>query len=498
MNSLPPSSSPSLAPSAGLAALQARFQRDLQLLALPSKAWTPAITHAGQPVLDVAVVGGGMGGLALTTALQHLGIRAQIFDQNPAGYEGPWATTARMETLRSPKELTGPALGFAALTFRAWFEAQWGEQAWAALDKIPRLQWMDYLRWYRQTTGVRLHNGQRVVAVRPRADQRAQLDLVDTQNGDRAYSVLARHIVLATGRDGLGGPWVPEVAHQLPRDRWAHSSDRWHDAAFAGKQVVVVGGGASAMDSAATALENGAAAVHLLIRRKELPTINKGKGAGNPGAAHGFPRLPDAWKWQLRNYINRQQVPPPQGSTLRVSRHSNAFFHLGAGIDNVQLRADGKLRIDTAQGPIAADFIVFCTGFRPDWALRPEFAPFASHVRLWQDRFTPPSGQDDSELARSPDLGELFEFQEKTPGSCPGLERIHCFSYPAALSLGTVSGDIPQISDGARRLSQGLAGALYAEDIAQHYAAMERYSEPELEGHEWVDSPLPPYDEVTA
>ncbi|MCD2511905.1 flavin-containing monooxygenase [Comamonas endophytica] len=481
-----------------LDALQERYRRDLQLLALPARHWTPTITRDGQTVLDVAVVGGGMGGLALTTALRHLGIRAEIFDQSPPGYEGPWATTARMETLRSPKELTGPALGFAALTFRAWFEAQWGDEAWARLDKIPRLQWMDYLRWYRETTGVVLHNGQRVTAVRPRADQTAQLDLVDMQDGDRPYTVLARHVVLATGRDGLGGPWVPEVAHQLPRERWAHSSDRWANDAFAGKTVVVVGGGASAMDSAATALENGATAVHLLIRRKQLPTVNKGKGAGNPGAAHGFARLTDEQKWQVRNYINRQQVPPPQGSTLRVSRHRNAFFHLGTGIEAAQVRADGRLRIDTTQGPIAADFVVFCTGFRPDWQLRPEFAPFAPHVRLWQDRFTPPAGQEDSELNLSPDLGALFEFQEKTPGSCPGLDRIHCFSYPAALSLGTISGDIPQISDGARRLSQGLAGSLYAEDIAHHYAAMERYSEPELEGHEWSDSPLPAYEEVQA
>lgn len=486
-----------LTPHIGLAALKARYLEDLQLLALPAKSWTPALTHADQPVLDVAIVGGGMAGLALATALLHQGVRAEIFDQSPEGFEGPWATTARMETLRSPKELTGPALGFSSLTFRAWFLAQWDEAAWEALDKIPRLQWMDYLRWYRQTTGVKLHNCQRVQAVRPRADQLAQLDLIDEASGNRAYTVLARHVVLATGRDGLGGAWVPDWAQTLPRNRWAHSSDLWDDAQFAGKKVVVIGGGASAMDSAGTALENGAAAVHLLIRRKELPTINKGKGAGSPGSAHGFAQLSDAWKWQVRNYINRQQVPPPQGSTLRVSRHANAFFHLDAGITGVQQRSDGKLRIDTLQGPIAADFIVFCTGFRPDWQLRPEFAPFASNVRLWEDRFTPPAGQEDAELNLSPDLGPLFEFQEKTPGSCPGLERIHCFCYPAALSLGTVSGDIPQISDGARRLSQGLAGALYVEDIAIHYAAIERYAEPELDGSEWTNSPLPPYDEVS-
>ncbi|MYN11802.1 SidA/IucD/PvdA family monooxygenase [Pusillimonas sp. TS35] len=493
MTTLPPHTA-APADQEGLDQLLARYRRDLQLLALPAKPWTPALTHRGQPVLDVAVVGGGMAGLSLSTALAHLGLRAEIFDQAPESFEGPWATTARMETLRSPKELTGPALGFSSLTFRAWFEAQWGGEAWAALDKIPRLQWMDYLRWYRRATGVVLHNRQRVVAVHPRADGVAQLDLVDDSQQQRPYQVLARHIVLATGRDGLGGAWVPDWAHSLPADRWAHSSDLWDGAALRGKHVVVIGGGASAMDSAATALEDGAAAVHLLIRRPELPTINKGKGAGSPGAAHGFQKLPDAWKWRIRNYINRQQVPPPQGSTLRVSRHANAYFHLDCAIEQARQRGDGKLHLDTRQGPIAADFVIFCTGFRPDWQLRPEFAPLAPHVRLWQDRYTPPAGMEDSELDLSPDLGPLFEFQEKTPGGCPGLERIHCFCYPAALSMGTVSGDIPQISDGARQLAQGLAGALYQEDIALHYAAMERYSEPELEGNEWVCSPLPPYE----
>ncbi|MGK9797804.1 FAD/NAD(P)-binding protein, partial [Salmonella enterica subsp. enterica] len=85
-----------------------------------------------------------------SATLKHLGIAARIFDRAPAGFEGPWATTARMETLRSPKQLTGPALGLPALTFRAWYEAQFGTAAWDALDKIPRLQWMDYLRWYRR------------------------------------------------------------------------------------------------------------------------------------------------------------------------------------------------------------------------------------------------------------------------------------------------------------------------------------------------------------
>jgi FAD-dependent urate hydroxylase len=478
-----------------LEALEARLRHDLQLLCLPAKRWVPPRQAAGAEVLDTAIIGGGMAGLALAASLTHLGIQARIFDQAPAGFEGPWATTARMETLRSPKELTGPALGFAALTFRAWFEAQFGRAAWDALDKIPRLQWADYLRWYRRVLDLDVRNQQRVLAVQPRADGLVQLQLTDETRDGALYTVLARHVVLATGRDGLGGPWVPDWAQQLPRERWAHSADVWNGADLRGQRVAVIGGGASAMDAAATALEGGAARVDLLIRRPDLPRVNKGKGAGSPGMAQGFASLPDEWKWRFRHYINVQQVPPPHGSTLRVSRHANAFFHLGAPVQSVVQRADGALRIDTAKGPLAADFLIFCTGFRSNWALRPEFAAIAPHVRLWQDRFTPAAGEEDAELAESPDLGPIYEFQEKTPGTCPGLSRVHCFNYAGALSQGASAGDIPQISDGAQRLARGLAARLLAEDVEHHYAAMGRYAEPELDGDEWTPAEFPAYQE---
>jgi cation diffusion facilitator CzcD-associated flavoprotein CzcO len=107
-------------------------------------------------------------------------------------------------------------------------------------------------------------------------------------------------------------------------------------------------------------------------------------------------------------------------------------------------------------------------------------------VRTWGQRYQPPPGDEDSELFDSPDLGPVFEFQEKAPGDCPGLARIHCFCYPAALSHGTVSGDIPAISDGARRLASGIAGAFYREDVEHHFGVLQAYAEPELLGDEWT------------
>lgn len=467
-----------------LADLETRLRQDLSWLDIPAKKWCIARMHAGQIVLEVAVIGGGMAGMAAAAALGFLGIQAVIFDRASAGQEGPWVTTARMQTLRSPKQLTGPALGLPALTFRAWFEAQFGSTAWEMLDKIPRTQWMEYLRWYRKVLNLELRNAHHVQAVLPHSDGLVELQM-QTPTGPQ--TVFARRLIIATGRDGLGGPYLPALTDTLRRNQWAHSSDPLDYATLKDRRIGVIGAGASAMDSAATALESGAASVDMLIRRADLPRVNKGKGAGNPGLTFGHIDLPDAWKWQIRHYINAQQVPPPRASTLRVSAFSNARFNLGCPIQRIETH-DGSLRVYTPHKTFELDFLIFSTGFRIDWNARPEYAALAPFVRAWKDRYQPSPDQQDQELMDSPDLGPVFELQEKIPGSCPGLSRIHCFCYPAALSHGTVSGDIPAISEGAKRLAQGIASLFYQEDITQHFVRIQQFEEPELLGDEWTPS----------
>src|SRR6218665_2192678 len=100
------------------------------------------------------------------------------------------------------------------------------------------------------------------------------------------------------GGGGFGGVYLPPLAQNLPQAWWAHSCDDMDYGKLAGKRVGVIGAGASAMDSAATALEAGAERVDLLIRRAQFPRINKGKGAGNPGLTNGHVDLPDEWKWR--------------------------------------------------------------------------------------------------------------------------------------------------------------------------------------------------------
>ncbi len=467
--------------------LEARLREDLAWLELPAKRWVIEHTHNGLPVLEVAIIGGGMAGLAAAGALQNLGIQATIFDKSPEGFEGPWVTTARMETLRSPKQLTGPALGIPSLTFRAWYECQFGLEAWDALDKIPRTQWMDYLRWYRKALKLHVLNLHEVIKLVPRDDHLVELHVQSPQGLEIVY---ARRLVIASGRDGLGGASVPDIAFSIPKQYWAHSSDVMDYSSLRGKRVGVVGAGASAMDSAATALEEGALQVDLIVRRNDLPRINKGKGAGNAGMVHGFAQLSPEWKWQIRHYLGTQQVPSPRGSTLRVSQFSNAKFNLGCALEKLEI-VNNQIALQTSKGKFVLDFLIFSTGFKIDWLNRPEYANIAPHVLSWGTKFQNPQAPGNQEMIDSPDLGPGFEFQEKNPGQCAGLSRIHCFCYPAALSHGTVSGDIPAISDGAKKLAQSIAAHFYAEDVETHFARMQAFDEPELLGDEWTPAPPP-------
>jgi FAD-dependent urate hydroxylase len=268
-------------PGAGLAALEARLRHDLACLNYPPANWVPQHRHEGREVVDVVLIGGGMCGLAAAFSLLRLGIRnLRLLDRSEAGREGPWITYARMETLRSPKHLAGPAADLPPLTFRAWYEAQFGREAWERLGKIPRPMWMEYLCWYRAVLDLPVENGIEVTRIEPAADDLLRLPL----RGAAEPEVLARKVVLATGREGMGEPCIPDFVQDLPRGRWAHSADPIDFSALRGRRVVVIGVGASAVDNAAEALDAGAAEVRLLIRRKHMPR-------GQQADGHRHPRL---------------------------------------------------------------------------------------------------------------------------------------------------------------------------------------------------------------
>ncbi|WP_319518293.1 NAD(P)/FAD-dependent oxidoreductase [uncultured Martelella sp.] len=469
--------------ASGLAALETELQRQKTLLNLPPKAWMPETTGPdGAAVLDVAIIGAGLCGLVANLALQMEGIfNIRLFDRAEKGREGPWITYARMETLRTVKEAAGPAMGIPALTFRAWFEAQWGDDAWDAMDLAPRTMWMDYMNWFRAMTGADVVNDCAVTGIEPEG----ALLRLETSNG----AVFARRVVIATGLDAMGAPRLPAIARHLPRDKVCHSADTFDTATLKGKRVVVVGAGASAMDNAATALEAGCARLDLLVRRPAIPVIDKFTGTGSRGMTSGYVGLPDTIKWELMNEGDRFPVPPPKHSVERVARHENAFLHVGAPVTGLEETENG-IRVVTPAGTLEADIAIFATGFGIDLAQRPELSSFAAHIRTWGDVMGAEKAAANPGLAAHPYLDFDFAFTENEKGACPSLSKVTCFAYPSVPSHGKVTSGIPASSEGARRLASGLVRSLFAEDGELHLARFRNYDVPDMTGEEWRPSDL--------
>ena len=377
-----PDTEPSPIDACGLPALEARLNEDLRFLCYPGKDWVPR----REGVTDVTIIGAGMCGMLAWFALSMGGVlNTRVLDRGANGLEGPWLTYARMETLRSPKELTGPCYRQGTLTFQAWFRAQFGAAAWGAMDKIPRPMWMDYLRWFRRALEVPVENDVSVDLVEPEGDL-LRLHL----SGADSDTILTRKLVFATGRDGIGEQNIPGFVDGLPCKYWAHSADEIDFPALESKRVAVVGVGASAVDNAAEALEHGAAEVRHLIRRKEMPTVNKMMGIGSLWLHGRLRGLPDEWRWRFMQYSFATQTPAPHGSTLRVSRHENAFFHFGKAVTSTQEEGDA-VRIGFADGTsYLADFVILGTGFTVDPLSRVEFGKAASEIQLWEDVYAPP------------------------------------------------------------------------------------------------------------
>jgi cation diffusion facilitator CzcD-associated flavoprotein CzcO len=461
---------------AGLAALEARIARDLALIAYPEPRWVPERrSAAGAPILDVLVIGAGQGGLVTLFALMRDRVTNILaIDRKPEGAEGPWRDFARMVTLRSWKTVTGPDLDIPSLTFQSWFEAQWGAEAFAALGKIAKETWADYLAWYRRTLSLPVQNETELLSLAPCAEGLA----ARVRDGEGERTILARKVVLATGIETPGRWWMPDFVAALPAQLRAHTGDAIDFRAFAGKHVAVLGAGASAFDNAATALEHGAR-VTLCCRRPVLQRIQPYKQISHAGFFRGFPHLSDTQRWRWMNYLLSVREAFPRETWERATRH--ATFTLRTGTPWLGARAVGRgVEIDTPAGTIAADFVICGTGFEMDVAAHPALAPHATLIATWGDRYAPAAEEANPRLARFPYLTPGFALTERVPGTAPWLTDVHLFSFGATVSFGPSGSSINAMKFAAPRLAQAIAADLFSADAEAHYQALLAYDTPEF------------------
>ncbi|MBB3310394.1 hypothetical protein FHT78_002137 [Rhizobium sp. BK196] len=426
---------------------------------------------------SVVICGAGLSGLSIAFALKRRGVRSvHVIDQSEEGREGPWMTCARMRTLRSPKYLSGPDLGIPSLTLRSWYEAMHGADAWETLDKVSRQDWMAYLTWFRRTVGIDVENGTTLSSIDP-AEGGLALALAKSDGTSRTLT--CRHLVMATGIDGCGGPRIPAMVKTLPKSAWTHSSEPIPIDFLEGRDVAILGGGTSSFDWAVAALEAGAREVTMFARSADLPRTEVLAWTNFPGFLGHFADLPDLERWRFANLYFNFKVPPTQEQYDRACSHPGFTLRLGCDVRELSMDG-GSIRLTTASGIFRADHLLLGTGYEIDFALRPELAGLVDSVALWKHRFQPPQGEESALLACHPYLGPGFELIPRQ-SEAGWVSRIHMFNAGALVSLGPISNGVTGLKYGVPRIVGALVKALFIEDSNRYLESLAAYGEPHFD-----------------
>jgi cation diffusion facilitator CzcD-associated flavoprotein CzcO len=437
-------------------------RRTLELLGPAPENWVP-----DRPGIDhnVFIVGGGQTGCAFAFALRRAGIgRVSVIDAAAdAAQAGVWLNRARMNKLRTPKSLVGPEGGLPVLGFQAWYEARFGAASYREIDRIPRERWADYLAWYREFLDIAIRYATRLVRIEP-ADGHFRLH-VEVNGSARVET--ARKVLLCNGVAGNGGAFVPRVLTPLPASLLAHTSQAIDFAALRGKSVAVLGGAASAFDAAATALEAGAANVHLFVRRATLAAVPVSRVRAYPGAYDNYFDLPDALRWAQALRFKRSGSTAPLDSIERVTRFPNFHLHLNAQWASAR-EAAGRIAAEVSGETFEFDFAIAGTGYFVDPSARPELADFASRILLWRDQYSPPEADGDEGLGAHPYLGPALEYLEKVAGQAPFLKDIHVYNPAGFVSAGVPVGDVPSMKRDIPAVVRRISRDLFLADLGAH------------------------------
>jgi len=310
---------------------------------------------------------------------------------------------------------------------------------------IPRAIFSDYGLEFQQRFAPDLDS--RLVSAIERDEDGFLLTLED------GALVFASRVVLAVGISHYA--YMPPELAGLPEVFAAHSSRHRDLSKFKGRTVVVVGAGASAMDTAALLTQAGASAELVARNRKihfhnppgdkprtlwdDLRAPMSGLGPGwRSRLCTDLPLLFHSLPERLRLKIVDRHLGPAPGWWTRQSVEGRVPFHLGAKLRRAAPKGDKiALEIETQSGDrkaLGCDHIIAATGYRVDVRQLPFMtAPLLSDIQTAVDH--------------SPNLSPNFE------STVPGLYFV---GVSAAASFGPMMRFAYGAAYTARRLSRHL------------------------------------------
>ena len=361
---------------------------------------------------NVIVVGAGPYGLSATAHLRSAGVDVGIFG-DPMSF---WRSMPKRMLLRSNRTATSMVDHLGPYSI----QAHAAETQTPVEMPYPLERFVAYGEWV-----------QRQVA--PDVDRRNVELLARAQDGfvlrlEDGETLRAERVIIAAGIAPF--PRRPALADAMDRRFVSHTADHQDLSTFSGCSVLVVGGGQSALESAALLHESGAD-VEVLVRATRINWLHGGKyhrmlgpraslvyaptdvgplGLSRVvGATDLFRRLPRS----VQDPIARRSIRPAGAAWLQP-RLRDVPITFGRSVESLRMVGGGHVGAQLDDGSErVVDHVLFGTGYAVDIARY----PFLDRTLL----------QRVSRVQGYPLLGSGFE------SSVPGL---HILGAPAAWSFG--------------------------------------------------------------
>ncbi|GGN86267.1 hypothetical protein GCM10011579_077930 [Streptomyces albiflavescens] len=353
----------------------------------------------------VAIIGAGPFGLSTAAHLRARGVPVRVFGEPMVSWRDHMPEGMLLKSTPAASTIDAPQSGYTLLDY---CNAAGIPRLVTDEDIIPVETFIAYGEWFQQKLVPELERV-RVVSVDHKDGRHGSSDFELKLDSGELFT--ARAVVVATGLSGLAH--LPaELAGAAadgptPTGPVSHSSQHHDLTRFSGKELIVVGAGQSALETAALAAEAGA----------RVRVVSRGKGAVDFGAPPWQqPRLrPEspfgrAWSlWALSYYPQPYRHLPAQARHYLVRRVLGPLgawwlrdrFEGKVDVREVSriVRADARdghpvLSVVTHGGrteELSADHVLAATGYRVDIAAM-DFLGHELRTELAVSRGTPKLG----------------------------------------------------------------------------------------------------------
>lgn len=316
--------------------------------------------------VDVVIVGAGPYGLSAAAHLRTIpGLQVRVFGEAMSFWQRHMPAGM---LLRSPWDATHIADPNETLKLEAFTTARGNHMP----APIPLERFVDYGLWFQQQAVPDLDRRKVTCVKRTRRGF-----YITAEDGETMHS---RCVVIAAGIAAFA--WRPPEFRELPTELASHSCDHNNLGRFAGRRVVVIGGGQSALEAGAL-LHESDAEVEILVRKPQVRwlgwkgRISRFKPLGRllysprdvgPAGLSQIVARPDYFQElprAVQDWTDRRSIRPAGAGWLR-DRLKDVKISCGVSIKSA-VPVSGRLRIDGSDGTERlVDHVLFATGYRID------------------------------------------------------------------------------------------------------------------------------------